>query len=91
MPMIMANAVINTGRMRTKPASMAACLAFRPSASCSRAKETTKMLFDGHACAEAHKRTGHRFHLAAPLHLRSSRQLGSEVRQYFLYVCINPG
>ena len=45
MPMIMASAVMMTGRMRTKPASSAASRAFLPSSICSRAKETIKMLF----------------------------------------------
>src|SRR5437764_13474815 len=46
MPIIIASAVIITGRMRTNPASSAACCAVFPSCNCSRAKETTKMLFD---------------------------------------------
>src|SRR2546426_662769 len=44
MPMIMARAVMSTGRMRTKPASIAASRAFLPSSICSRANETIKML-----------------------------------------------
>ncbi len=46
MPIIMANAVMITGRMRTKPASSAAVLAFFPSFICSRANETIKMLLE---------------------------------------------
>ena len=45
MPMIMASAVISTGRNRVKPASIAAVTASAPSASRSRAKLTTRMLF----------------------------------------------
>src|SRR5215475_7207944 len=45
MPIIMARAVIRTGRIRTKPACTAASRAFLPSCICSRAKETIKMLF----------------------------------------------
>ena len=44
MPMIMASAVISTGRNRVAPASSAAATASLPSASCSRAKLTTRML-----------------------------------------------
>ena len=44
MPMIMANAVIRTGRNRVKPASMAAVSASPCSASRSLAKDTTRML-----------------------------------------------
>ncbi len=44
MPMIMASAVISTGLNRVAPASSAASTAFLPSASCSRAKLTTRML-----------------------------------------------
>ena len=44
MPMIMASAVISTGRKRVKPASMAAVNGSSPSASRSRAKLTTRML-----------------------------------------------
>ena len=43
--MIIASAVMMTGRMRTNPASSAACRAGFPSSICSRAKETTRMLF----------------------------------------------
>ena len=43
--MIIASAVIRTGRKRVKPASSAAAAASRPSASCSLAKLTTRMLF----------------------------------------------
>ena len=45
MPMIMARAVISTGRKRVKPASSAAEIAFFPWAICSVAKLTTRMLF----------------------------------------------
>ena len=45
MPIIIARAVINTGRMRTKPAWTAAFFAFSPSRICSRANDTSKMLF----------------------------------------------
>src|SRR5580704_4140424 len=43
MPMIMASAVINTGRKRVNPAATAACTAGIPSSSCSRAKLTIKI------------------------------------------------
>ena len=46
MPMIMASAVMTTGRMRTKPASNAASRADLPSFNCSRANDTIKILFD---------------------------------------------
>src|SRR5215472_368733 len=45
MPMIMASAVINTGRIRVYPASRAASQALCPSRMRSRAKEITRMLF----------------------------------------------
>ena len=45
MPMIMASAVIRTGRKRVKPASRAAAAASRPRAKPSRAKLTSRMLF----------------------------------------------
>ena len=45
MPIIMASAVIKTGRKRVAPASSAAAIASLPSAICSRAKLTTRMLF----------------------------------------------
>ncbi len=45
MPMIIASAVINTGRKRTKPASSAACAASPSSSSFSRAKLITSTLF----------------------------------------------
>ncbi len=44
-PIIMARAVINTGRNRVKPASSAASAAVSISGSCSFAKLTTRMLF----------------------------------------------
>ena len=44
MPMIMASAVMSTGRKRVNPASIAAVAASAPSASRSRAKLTTRML-----------------------------------------------
>ena len=44
-PMIMAKAVINTGRKRMYPAWRAASTALRPSLNCSFAKLTTRMLF----------------------------------------------
>ena len=44
MPMIIASAVMSTGRKRVKPASIAAVTASAPSASRSRAKLTTRML-----------------------------------------------
>ena len=45
MPMIMARAVINTGRKRVYPAASAAVNASLPSSICSLAKLTTRMLF----------------------------------------------
>ena len=45
MPMIMASAVISTGRKRVKPASSAAAAASSPCAKPSRAKLTSRMLF----------------------------------------------
>lgn len=45
MPIIIANAVISTGRRRPYPASIAAFAASPCSASLSRAKETTRMEF----------------------------------------------
>src|SRR5271166_626059 len=45
MPMIMASAVISTGRKRVNPASIAAVAESRPSARPSRAKLTSRMLF----------------------------------------------
>ena len=45
MPMIMASAVISTGRKRTKPASIAACTGSPSSARRSRAKLMTSTLF----------------------------------------------
>ena len=45
MPMIIASAVINTGRKRTKPASMAAAIGSASCSSRSRAKLTTSTLF----------------------------------------------
>src|SRR5579885_3458171 len=45
MPMIMANAVMRTGRIRTNPAWSAASRALLPSPNCSFAKETSRMLF----------------------------------------------
>ncbi len=45
MPMIIASAVMRTGRKRVKPASTAASMALRPRASSSFAKLTTRMLF----------------------------------------------
>ncbi len=44
MPIIIASAVMSTGRKRPKPASSAATLASMPWSSCSRAKLTTRML-----------------------------------------------
>ena len=44
MPIIMASAVMSTGRKRVKPASSAASAGLRPSSSCSLAKLTTRML-----------------------------------------------
>ena len=44
MPMIMASAVMTTGRMRTKPASTAASAGLLPSSICSRAKDTIRIL-----------------------------------------------
>ena len=44
-PIIMASAVISTGRNRAKPACTAASTAPRPAASSSFAKLTTRMLF----------------------------------------------
>ena len=46
MPIIIASAVIKTGRMRTNPACRAASRADFPSLNCSRANETIKMLLD---------------------------------------------
>ena len=45
MPMIIASAVISTGRNRVNPASIAAVNASAPSARRSRAKLTTRILF----------------------------------------------
>ena len=44
MPIIIASAVISTGRKRVKPACRAASRADLPSLSCSRAKDTIRML-----------------------------------------------
>ena len=62
MPIIMASAVMITGRMRTKPASTAASAAFLPSAICSRAKDTIKnTVRRGHA--HAHDSAGEGRHV----------------------------
>src|SRR5262249_25556007 len=45
MPTIIAAAVISTGRIRVRPASIAACRAVRPASCCSRAKVTSRMEF----------------------------------------------
>ena len=45
MPTIIAAAVISTGRMRVRPARIAASNAFMPACCCSRAKVTSRMEF----------------------------------------------
>ena len=45
MPTIIAAAVISTGRMRVRPASIAASNAVLPASCCSRAKVTSRMEF----------------------------------------------
>ncbi len=60
-PMIMASAVMVTGRMRVKPADSAASIAFFPSTRSSLAKVTSKMLFA----------------VATPMHISAPIRLGT--------------
>ena len=57
-PMIMASAVISTGRMRVAPASSDADSTGMPASSRSRAKETTRMLFATHTTLSVPALTG---------------------------------